>query len=744
MAEDALARAREIAARLAGGLASSSLGKRKADGEDGGTVGGPGLGSTSSRKIYIPVKENSDINYLGLLIGPKGATQKQMSERTGARIVIRGRGASRDGGPSNTGHPDDQDELHVYLEGQEENVASAAKEIEEIFNNPEHAQRLKAQQLGFNPNSDSGGADMSVYGAGSDASTTELELQVPNTMVGLVIGKGGENIVRIQNQLGIHAQIAKEHEMLPGETTRRIVLKGAADKIAEGKARIEETIAAQIAKVSGVSGSVGGMGGGGFGNGTLAGGAGGSSGDVKDMTHHAFLVKLPIPNDKVGIIIGKGGITIKGIQERSRADVQIPQAADANDPAVRTLSIGADSKEAVDAAQMEIFMTLQQHQQQKETVDVHALQVVVPNDRVGLIIGKGGVNVKEIQNRLGVRVQIPQEPDAGTMPPVRTISISGPAAVQPIAKQEIEALAAGGAGGGMNKSAGAGMNMNMGIYGAGAGMYGGVGGGAPSPYGAPVGGMWGAAAAPYGVNMGAMGGMGAATAAAGYYGAAAAGGGGYGQPTGAAGTAYGGYGGGMTGAAGYYGGAAAGMYGQQQQQAQQYGAAYGASTATTTAAASSSTTTTAAAVDPNDPTAYYEQFWQYCTYYGEKAAREFYGAWSPPEGTPPPPGIVVAPDSNSSQAPAPPPAETATTTAASSAQQQPPLPTETSTGGGDAGAPPLPTEAQQPPPVDNAATTTTTTTTNTTTTATTTTNTWTYYCTVTYVLLYKEYTLRIP
>lgn len=32
------------------------------------------------------------MNYLGLLIGPKGTTQRQLSESTGAKIVIRGMG----------------------------------------------------------------------------------------------------------------------------------------------------------------------------------------------------------------------------------------------------------------------------------------------------------------------------------------------------------------------------------------------------------------------------------------------------------------------------------------------------------------------------------------------------------------------------------------------------------------------------------------------------------------------------
>jgi hypothetical protein len=36
---------------------------------------------------------------------------------------------------------------------------------------------------------------------------------------------------------------------------------------------------------------------------------------------------------------------------------------------------------------------------------------------------------------------------------------------------------------------------------------------------------------------------------------------------------------------------------------------------------------------------YYEQFFRYAYYYGEEAARSYYGAWSPPPGTPNPYGV---------------------------------------------------------------------------------------------------------
>lgn len=40
---------------------------------------------------------------------------------------------------------------------------------------------------------------------------------------------------------------------------------------------------------------------------------------------------------------------------------------------------------------------------------------------------------------------------------------------------------------------------------------------------------------------------------------------------------------------------------------------------------------------------FFQQFWQYAAYYGEQVAREQYGAWAPPAGTPPPPGITIPP-----------------------------------------------------------------------------------------------------
>lgn len=109
-------------------------------------------------------------------------------------------------------------------------------------------------------------------------------------------------------------------------------------------------------------------------------------------------------------------------------------------------SIGADSKESADAAQMEIFMALQvQQQQSQQQVSslANAVHIAVPDDKVGLIIGKGGMTIKDIQNRTKVRIQIPQSADPNSNPPIRTLTIVGSPECQHLARYEIELVVSG-------------------------------------------------------------------------------------------------------------------------------------------------------------------------------------------------------------------------------------------------------------------------------------------------------------
>jgi len=391
------------------------------------------VGSIRKQKIYIPVKDHPGVNFLGLLIGPRGATQKQMQEVSGAKILIRGRGAQKDGMLAT--HPDDDDELHVSIEGTDEAIERATQEVQQILFNPEQAMQLKNSQLQSLAEMNGTTIPPPVTTiSDSSESDYQIELRIPNNMVGLVIGKGGENIHRMQAQTGATIQIAKESEMKPGDTVRSVWLKGSPSAVAEMKIKVDEIINAKI-------------------------NPGGTQSQSQTQTttiapktmifqnpEFAYVIKLPIPNDKVGIIIGKGGMTVKSIQERTRASILIPTGPDEDNAQVRTITVGADSQAQAETCQMEIYNVLQasQHQQAHQaSVMASAMHIQVPDDKVGLIIGKGGMTIKDMQSRLRVKIQIPQSADPGTMPPVRTLTVIGPPESQHLARYELELVVSG-------------------------------------------------------------------------------------------------------------------------------------------------------------------------------------------------------------------------------------------------------------------------------------------------------------
>ena len=76
--------------------------------------------------------------------------------------------------------------------------------------------------------------------------------------------------------------------------------------------------------------------------------------------------------------------------------------------------------------------------------------------------------------------------------------------------------------------------------------------------------------------------------------------------------------------------------GQQKDYSSEWAAYYAAQAAAQGGSAGASAQAEAPAPAPTDPTAYYGAFWEYVAHYGEAAARQYYGAWSPPEGTPNP------------------------------------------------------------------------------------------------------------
>jgi len=73
---------------------------------------------TRELRVYIPARKHPGYPFVGLIIGPRGRTQKRLERETGARVSIRGRGSERAGArPRATAADDDtaDDELHVHI-----------------------------------------------------------------------------------------------------------------------------------------------------------------------------------------------------------------------------------------------------------------------------------------------------------------------------------------------------------------------------------------------------------------------------------------------------------------------------------------------------------------------------------------------------------------------------------------------------------------------------------------------------
>ncbi|XP_077297087.1 protein held out wings isoform X4 [Arctopsyche grandis] len=99
-----------------------------------------GLVMTLTEKVYVPVKEHPDFNFVGRILGPRGMTAKQLEQETGCKIMVRGKGSMRDKKKedANRGKPNWEhltDELHVLLTVEDtENRAAAklARAVEEV------------------------------------------------------------------------------------------------------------------------------------------------------------------------------------------------------------------------------------------------------------------------------------------------------------------------------------------------------------------------------------------------------------------------------------------------------------------------------------------------------------------------------------------------------------------------------------------------------------------------------------
>ncbi|XP_055677429.1 splicing factor 1 [Lutzomyia longipalpis] len=108
-----------------------------------------------SDKVLIPQEQHPDINFVGLLIGPRGNTLKAMEKETGAKIIIRGKGSVKEGKVGRKDGqplPGEDEPLHAFITASNpENVKKAVDKIKEVIRQgievPEGHNDLRRMQL---------------------------------------------------------------------------------------------------------------------------------------------------------------------------------------------------------------------------------------------------------------------------------------------------------------------------------------------------------------------------------------------------------------------------------------------------------------------------------------------------------------------------------------------------------------------------------------------------------------------
>ncbi|KRX78262.1 Far upstream element-binding protein 2 [Trichinella sp. T6] len=246
-------------------------------------------------------------------------------------------------------------------------------------------------------------------------------LEVPDSCVGLIIGRGGESINQIQSESGCRVQMSQTPPFdVNGKPMRGCTLTGPSSSVEKAKQMISSIVTKagetmSLSRGQPVYGSNGPS--------VLYSSSGsGAAGSDKTITTEMF-----IPGTKCGLVIGKGGETIKSLQER--AGVKMVMIQESNQPSglPKPLRIIGEPNKVEYAKQLieEIMNSKHDMNEYGSLTDASKKigEVIVPKHAVGSIIGRGGETIRRLTSESGARIQFKIGEDHNA--PERTAVISG-------------------------------------------------------------------------------------------------------------------------------------------------------------------------------------------------------------------------------------------------------------------------------------------------------------------------------
>jgi len=254
-------------------------------------------------------------------------------------------------------------------------------------------------------------------------------IEIESSLVGLIIGRQGENLRRVESETGCRVQFISPGPE-PGPY-RQCKISGPRARRAEAKAAInriiEDSGMGAIAR-AGLDTSRP------AGRSAPAAAAAGTPGPAT-LRDGEDCVQIMVPDRTVGLIIGRGGETIRDLQERSGCHINIVGESKSVN-GLRPVNLIGPHKAAAQAKELilEIVDSDTRNGSQPSDSSKPARppktdnynrdngqggndkvndSIYVPSEAVGMIIGKGGETIREMQNVTGCKINVSQSSGPG-------------------------------------------------------------------------------------------------------------------------------------------------------------------------------------------------------------------------------------------------------------------------------------------------------------------------------------------
>ncbi|KAK7948056.1 uncharacterized protein PG986_008942 [Apiospora aurea] len=239
-------------------------------------------------------------------------------------------------------------------------------------------------------------------GGGDDDTET---IQIESSLVGLIIGRQGENLRRVESETGCRVQFITGPDnqgpyrqcRISGPQPRRAEAKAAIDRI------IEDSGMGAIARA-------------GLDKGRGGGAAAAHAPVPGTLREGEDCMQIMVPDRTVGLIIGRGGETIRDLQERSGCHINIV-GENKSVNGLRPVNL-IGSREAAAQAKEHIMEIVDSDSRNvngggKQDRPLINDSIYVPSEAVGMIIGKGGETIREMQSQTGCKINVSQSSGPG-------------------------------------------------------------------------------------------------------------------------------------------------------------------------------------------------------------------------------------------------------------------------------------------------------------------------------------------